>query len=177
MIPSLTLCFLDRFCGMVDVYNYIIRVVNILTFISKHTSSYAKKTALGFKKQELFTVLLCWFVFVGSFVGGEMHQTKKTRRISTPKDARTMERVPLYNHCDPLRNYEWIVMWNRHIEPLDESCGESWIASLVKIFGSDLMAVQSAALHCTSSFIIAINVGEYAALQQYYQYNPKLLSH
>ena len=28
-----TLCSLDRFCGMVDVYNYIIRVVNILTFI------------------------------------------------------------------------------------------------------------------------------------------------
>ena len=33
MIPTLTLCSLDRFCGMVDVYNYIIRVVNILTFI------------------------------------------------------------------------------------------------------------------------------------------------
>ena len=31
MIPTLTLCSLDRFCGMVDVYNYIIRVVNILT--------------------------------------------------------------------------------------------------------------------------------------------------
>ena len=33
MIPTLTLCSLDRFCRMVDVYNYIIRVVNILTFI------------------------------------------------------------------------------------------------------------------------------------------------
>ena len=34
---STTLCYtlwsLDSFCGMVDVYNYIIRVVNILTFI------------------------------------------------------------------------------------------------------------------------------------------------
>ena len=33
MIPTLTLCSLDRFCGMADAYNYIIRVVNILTFI------------------------------------------------------------------------------------------------------------------------------------------------
>ena len=33
MIPTLTLCYLDHLCGMVDVYNYIIRVVNILTFI------------------------------------------------------------------------------------------------------------------------------------------------
>ena len=33
MIPTFTICSLDRFCGMVDVYNYIIRVVNILTFI------------------------------------------------------------------------------------------------------------------------------------------------
>ena len=33
MIRFLILCSLDRFCGMVDVYNYIIRVVNILTFI------------------------------------------------------------------------------------------------------------------------------------------------
>ena len=33
MIPSLTLCSLDRFRGMVDVYNYIIRVVNTLTLI------------------------------------------------------------------------------------------------------------------------------------------------
>ena len=33
MIPTLTLCSLDRLRGMVDVYNYIIRVVNILTFI------------------------------------------------------------------------------------------------------------------------------------------------
>ena len=33
MIPTLTLCSLDRFRGMVDVYNYIIRVVNILAFI------------------------------------------------------------------------------------------------------------------------------------------------
>ena len=33
MIPTLTLCSLDRFCGMVNVYNYIIKVVNILTFI------------------------------------------------------------------------------------------------------------------------------------------------
>ena len=30
---KITLCSLDCFCGMVDVYNYIIRVVNILTFI------------------------------------------------------------------------------------------------------------------------------------------------
>ena len=33
MIPTHTLCSLDRFRGMVDVYNYTIRVVNILTFI------------------------------------------------------------------------------------------------------------------------------------------------
>ena len=33
MIPNLTLCSLDRFCRMVDAYNYISRVVNILTFI------------------------------------------------------------------------------------------------------------------------------------------------
>ena len=33
MILTLTLSSLDRLCGMVDVYNYIIRVVNILTFI------------------------------------------------------------------------------------------------------------------------------------------------
>ena len=35
MIPTLTLCSLDRLHGMVDVYNYIIRVhvVNILTSI------------------------------------------------------------------------------------------------------------------------------------------------
>ena len=33
MIPTLTLCSLDRFRRMVDVYNYIIRVVNILTLI------------------------------------------------------------------------------------------------------------------------------------------------
>ena len=34
MIPTLTLCSLDRLFGMVDVYNYIIRVViNIFTFI------------------------------------------------------------------------------------------------------------------------------------------------
>ena len=33
MIPSLILCSLDRFRGIVDVYNYIIRVVNILTLI------------------------------------------------------------------------------------------------------------------------------------------------
>ena len=32
-IPTLTLYSLDRIRGMVDVYNYIIRVVNILTFI------------------------------------------------------------------------------------------------------------------------------------------------
>ena len=30
---TLILCSLDRFRGMVDVYNYIIRVVNILTYI------------------------------------------------------------------------------------------------------------------------------------------------
>ena len=30
---SVTLCSLDRLRGMVDVYNYYIRVVNILTFI------------------------------------------------------------------------------------------------------------------------------------------------
>ena len=42
MIPTLTLCSLYRFCGMVDEYNYIIRVVNILTFIyvsSKYSTS------------------------------------------------------------------------------------------------------------------------------------------
>ena len=33
MILSLTLCSLDRIRGMVDVYIYIIRVVNILTCI------------------------------------------------------------------------------------------------------------------------------------------------
>ena len=33
MIPTLTLCSLDRLCGMIDVYNYIIRLVNILAFI------------------------------------------------------------------------------------------------------------------------------------------------
>ena len=33
MIPILILCSIDRFCGMVDVHNYIIRVVNKLTFI------------------------------------------------------------------------------------------------------------------------------------------------
>ena len=32
-----TLCSLGRLRGMVDVYNYIIRVVNILTFIYTHT--------------------------------------------------------------------------------------------------------------------------------------------
>ena len=30
---NITLCSLDRFRGMVDVYNYIVRVVNILTFV------------------------------------------------------------------------------------------------------------------------------------------------
>ena len=33
MIPTLTLCSLDYLRGMVDVYIYIIRAVNILTFI------------------------------------------------------------------------------------------------------------------------------------------------
>ena len=33
MIPTLILCSLDHLRGIVDVYNYIIRVVNILTFI------------------------------------------------------------------------------------------------------------------------------------------------
>ena len=33
MIPTLILCSLDRLRGIVDVYNYIIRAVNILTFI------------------------------------------------------------------------------------------------------------------------------------------------
>ena len=33
MVLSLILCSLDRFRGMVDVYNYNIRVVNNLTFI------------------------------------------------------------------------------------------------------------------------------------------------
>ena len=37
MTPTLTLCSLDRFCGMVDIYNYIFRVVNILTFIYQLT--------------------------------------------------------------------------------------------------------------------------------------------
>ena len=32
-----TLCSLDRLCGVIDVYNYIIRVVNILTFIYLET--------------------------------------------------------------------------------------------------------------------------------------------
>ena len=36
MIPALTLCSLDRLGGMVDVYNYIMRVVNILTFVYLH---------------------------------------------------------------------------------------------------------------------------------------------
>ena len=36
MIPTLTLCSLDRVRGMVDVYNYIIRVVNILKFIHSY---------------------------------------------------------------------------------------------------------------------------------------------
>ena len=31
--PALTLCSMDRFCGMVDVYTDIIRVFNILTFV------------------------------------------------------------------------------------------------------------------------------------------------
>ena len=33
MIPTLTLCSVDGLRGMVDVYNHIIKVVNILTFI------------------------------------------------------------------------------------------------------------------------------------------------
>ena len=40
MIPTLTLCSLDRFRGMVDAYNYIIREVNILTFIYLLDSPY-----------------------------------------------------------------------------------------------------------------------------------------
>ena len=32
-VYAYTHCFLDRICGMVDVNNYIIRVVNVLTFI------------------------------------------------------------------------------------------------------------------------------------------------
>ena len=40
MIPTLTLCSLDRFCRVVEVYNYIIRVVNILAFIYLHCYLY-----------------------------------------------------------------------------------------------------------------------------------------
>ena len=54
MIPLLTLCSLDCLRGMVDVYNYIIRVVNILTLnyllrthIKKHIYRH-KKSALPF---------------------------------------------------------------------------------------------------------------------------------
>ena len=39
MIPTLTLCSLDHWCGMVDVYNLYIRVVNILTFIYLSTGA------------------------------------------------------------------------------------------------------------------------------------------
>ena len=47
MIPTLTLCSLDRFCGMVDVYNYIIRVANNLTFIYLfHTCQMAHDTRI-----------------------------------------------------------------------------------------------------------------------------------
>ena len=49
MNPTLTLCTLDRLCGMVDVYNYIIRVVNILTFNYLHIAgSIASCSQSGF---------------------------------------------------------------------------------------------------------------------------------
>ena len=43
MLIISTLCSLDRLCGMVDVYNYIIRVVNILTLIWMLTISDIQK--------------------------------------------------------------------------------------------------------------------------------------
>ena len=45
---NITLCSLDRFRGMVDVYNYIVRVVNILTFIY-----------LEHQQQKIVTSLIC----------------------------------------------------------------------------------------------------------------------
>ena len=43
IVSNFALCSLDRLCGMVDVYNYIIRVVNILTFIYLVVSNYTTK--------------------------------------------------------------------------------------------------------------------------------------
>ena len=43
---TITLCFLDRFCGMVDVYNYIVRLVNILTFIYLYIFDHKNKQSL-----------------------------------------------------------------------------------------------------------------------------------
>ena len=52
---GLTLCSLDRLCGMVDVYNYIIRVVNILTFI--YLLLWHSYACIGIMVQWIFTLI------------------------------------------------------------------------------------------------------------------------
>ena len=88
-IPALTLCSLDRFCRMVDVYNYIIRVVNILTFIY------------------LFSLKMLWFSFVLSLRPLQIPSTKISSTscifACPPSFNRKWKPTPISGQCSPYR--------------------------------------------------------------------------